>query len=95
MQKNIFISFYFIALFVATLFPCLDFYFISPFVATLLPCLCFYFMSPLFKPVDLILMKAKVQKITFVPLFSKCFQKQTTTNNDRKDDTPLFRKSPI
>jgi hypothetical protein len=65
MQENIFVSFYFIALFVATLFPCLDFYFIALFVATLLPCLCFYFMSPLLKPVDLILMKTKVQRITY------------------------------
>jgi hypothetical protein len=65
MQENIFVSFYFIALFVTTLLPCLDFYFIALFVATLLPCLCFYFMSPLLKPVDLILMKTKVQRITY------------------------------
>jgi hypothetical protein len=57
MQENIFVSLYFIALFVATLFPCLDFYFIALFV--------FYFMSPLLKPVDPILMKTKVQRITY------------------------------
>jgi hypothetical protein len=32
MQEHVFISFYFIALFVATFFPCSDFYFIALFV---------------------------------------------------------------
>jgi len=79
---------YFISLFVVTLFPCSDFYFIALFVATLLPCLCFHFIYLLWKPVDLILMNIKVQRINyqFTPKpFKNCF-------GDIKDDTPLFRK---
>jgi hypothetical protein len=79
---------YFISLFVVTLFPCSDFYFIALFVATLLPCLCFHFIYLLWKPVDLILMNIKVQRINyqFAPKpFKNCF-------GDIKDDTPLLRK---